>query len=452
MNSPKRRVGRHRIYMNVGYLLTEEQLRNYFAQFGPLLDVYLPKHKSGRNKGFGFTTFENELDLDRALRASEHVIEDVIVKINKAGPRPEYDPMSPTSPESENGPLHHLGLGTSGDASTAARQPCLGEGPRIYVGGVPDDITEEDLRGHFNHWGNVLDIYFPGKRGQKRVNYCFITFDHWRAAQRACNESDRNIRGRALQSISIAEERLAEQRVDARTRVSASAALPPFLPMQLGHLGYNGLHAPNAHPMSLQGLSTSLTGLGLYSQQQDLYNHMLPANNALLDASTAPDPYLNAGLMSNMHAMHAAAALQQAQMNAQMAASMASQMPMTPSLHRDYNLHPAGLGGGEAGGMSGHPTWSWARTKNVSSAPRTVQAAPPSYESTLSAGLRSSLPFNAPGQGTSGTNLGPNGVHHNANPPAWYAAQINGYSGDGRLVNGFHGQPKAEAAALVGHY
>ena len=51
-----------------GYLLTEEQLRSYFLQFGPLLDVYLPKHKSGRNKGFGFTTFENELDLERVLR------------------------------------------------------------------------------------------------------------------------------------------------------------------------------------------------------------------------------------------------------------------------------------------------------------------------------------------------------------------------------------------------
>ena len=51
-----------------GYLLTEVQLRDYFSQFGQILDVYLPHHKSGRNKGFGFTTFENELDLERVLR------------------------------------------------------------------------------------------------------------------------------------------------------------------------------------------------------------------------------------------------------------------------------------------------------------------------------------------------------------------------------------------------
>lgn len=61
----------------------------------------------------------------------------------------------------------------------------------------------------------------------------------------------------------------------------------------------------------MQGISSSLSGLGLYSQQQDVYSHMLPATTALLDGSTASDPYMNAGLMSNMHAMHAAAALQQ---------------------------------------------------------------------------------------------------------------------------------------------
>ena len=104
---------------------------------------------------------------------------------------------------------------------------------------------------HFNKWGQVVDCYFPGcvnfcshsiitpastssslrhvkcltaatacllrgawskvqdssprlkyavlhagKKGAKRVNYCFITFDNWRSAQRACNQSERNIFGK----------------------------------------------------------------------------------------------------------------------------------------------------------------------------------------------------------------------------------------------------------------
>ena len=71
-----------------------------------------------------------------------------------------------------------------------------GKGPRLYVGGIPDDVTEEEIKLHFGRWGNVVDIYFPGKKGQKRVNYCFVTFDNWRAAQRSCNQSERTINGR----------------------------------------------------------------------------------------------------------------------------------------------------------------------------------------------------------------------------------------------------------------
>ena len=81
-------------------------------------------------------------------------------------------------------------------------QAPLGEGPRLYVGGIAEDISEDELQEHFNKWGAVVDIYFPGKKGQRRVNYCFVTFDHWRAAQRACNESERNINGKVGWTLS----------------------------------------------------------------------------------------------------------------------------------------------------------------------------------------------------------------------------------------------------------
>ena len=181
-----RRTGKHRIYMNVGYDLSEQQLRDFFNQYGTVTDVYLPKHKSGRNKGFGFTTFDSEEALQSALSAQEYMIGGDVVKINRAGPRPEYEGVhemvEAAAPGSEVDP--------------ANRQPQLfGKGPRLYVGGVPEELTEERLKAHFSRWGNVVDLYFPGKKGQVRVNYCFVTFDNWRAAQRACNQSERNIDG-----------------------------------------------------------------------------------------------------------------------------------------------------------------------------------------------------------------------------------------------------------------
>ena len=30
-----------------------------------------------------------------------------------------------------------------------------GQGPRLYVGGIPDDVTEAEISAHFSRWGEV---------------------------------------------------------------------------------------------------------------------------------------------------------------------------------------------------------------------------------------------------------------------------------------------------------
>ena len=122
----RRKVGAYRIYMNVGYGLNEHQLRSHFSTYGKVLDVYLPKHKSGRNKGYGFASFEKEDGLLAALQvmlaAALHLSASLLlclhllqcrlavwlrrccwqrerhevcgntVIINRAGPRPDLSP------------------------------------------------------------------------------------------------------------------------------------------------------------------------------------------------------------------------------------------------------------------------------------------------------------------------------------------------------------------------
>lgn len=72
---PKSSAGKYRLYCNLGYNLSEEIVRRYFQQLctqGQILDVYIPRHNSGRNKGYGFATFETEADLLNALQVSRH--------------------------------------------------------------------------------------------------------------------------------------------------------------------------------------------------------------------------------------------------------------------------------------------------------------------------------------------------------------------------------------------
>ena len=65
----------------------------------------------------------------------------------------------------------------------------------MYVGGVAEAVTREEVRHHFAKWGDVLDVYFPAARGFSKSNYCFVTFDSNESAQQAYRESGRSIDG-----------------------------------------------------------------------------------------------------------------------------------------------------------------------------------------------------------------------------------------------------------------
>ena len=165
------KAGDNRIYMNVGYTLTEGPIRDHFSQFGKVLDVYLPRSKkTNATLGYGFTTFETMDEVERALEKGEHLIDGVAVKVNRAGPRPNYDDQP-------------------------AYQGPHGTGPRLYLGGVPQALSSEDIREHFCQWGQVIDIYFPPQRNGRRASYCFVRFASYTEAKRAYTESQRRIKG-----------------------------------------------------------------------------------------------------------------------------------------------------------------------------------------------------------------------------------------------------------------
>ncbi|KAL3130792.1 hypothetical protein ABBQ38_000131 [Trebouxia sp. C0009 RCD-2024] len=342
-----RRTGKHRIYMNVGYDLTEQQLRDFFNQYGTVTDVYLPKHKSGRNKGFGFTTFDSEEGLRSALSAQEYIIGGDVVKINRAGPRPEF--------EASLNEAEPAAAGASGDVIN--RQPQLfGKGPRLYVGGVPEELSEERLKAHFSRWGNVVDLYFPGKKGQSRVNYCFVTFDNWRAAQTACNQSERNIDGMPLQSINLAQERTAEQEQQAKAEAAAAAATAasasePKIPsiagtggtpdFDVGELGSASNLAFIQHIQMQAQLQAQQSGYALQQQQAQLQSILSGQSMGILPPAAYPAAYQQ--VLNSLLAQQSGAGLGMPSPGLYQASSSGSlrgfDLPATPA-----GPYPQGLG------------------------------------------------------------------------------------------------------------
>uniref|UniRef100_A0A7I4A6I3 RRM domain-containing protein n=1 Tax=Physcomitrium patens TaxID=3218 RepID=A0A7I4A6I3_PHYPA len=82
---------------------------------------------------------------------------------------------------------------------------------RIFVGGVPDVLSEEDLKVHFEKYGKVEDVYFPKeKETRKRRGFCYVRFDNPKAADAAAARSSRTIRGNEIGEIKIAQPRPGE--------------------------------------------------------------------------------------------------------------------------------------------------------------------------------------------------------------------------------------------------
>lgn len=51
---------------------SEEELRDVFARYGPVLDVHLPSDRdTGKVRGFAFVTFQDSRDADAALAMDE---------------------------------------------------------------------------------------------------------------------------------------------------------------------------------------------------------------------------------------------------------------------------------------------------------------------------------------------------------------------------------------------
>jgi RNA recognition motif-containing protein len=81
-----------RIYVgNLPYSVTDDELRQTFAEFGELASAEVIKDKfSGQSKGFGFVDMPNNSEADQAIKAlNDEPLKGRKLTVNEARPRPE---------------------------------------------------------------------------------------------------------------------------------------------------------------------------------------------------------------------------------------------------------------------------------------------------------------------------------------------------------------------------
>ncbi|KAK2080552.1 hypothetical protein QBZ16_000405 [Prototheca wickerhamii] len=92
---------------------SEADLREYFAAFGFVLDVYLPRDRVNKrdHRGFGFVTFETDAAIQRVVAHGPHQIRGAFVAIDAAVPRQDEPVPSSLTPQGSflRGSAHDMG-------------------------------------------------------------------------------------------------------------------------------------------------------------------------------------------------------------------------------------------------------------------------------------------------------------------------------------------------------
>jgi RNA recognition motif-containing protein len=81
-----------RIYVgNLPYSVTDDDLRETFAEFGELASAEVIKDRySGQSKGFGFVEMPNNAEADEAIKAlNDQPLKGRKLTVNEARPRPD---------------------------------------------------------------------------------------------------------------------------------------------------------------------------------------------------------------------------------------------------------------------------------------------------------------------------------------------------------------------------
>mmetsp|Transcript_97360 Transcript_97360/g.244069 ORF Transcript_97360/g.244069 Transcript_97360/m.244069 type:complete len:545 (+) Transcript_97360:132-1766(+) len=168
--------------------ITEDMLRAEFSRFGEIVEVFI---KQGCEPGrqWAFVTYASHAEAQLAKESCDRIL------VFPGCEKPCEVTLARNQGLFGQEPLHGGGAPVALQAGPQVVPPrpaaTLTQGPRkIFVGSLPDGITENDLRAEFSRFGHITDVFLKMGSHSGR-HWAFITFNTTEEAQQAKMSTDR---------------------------------------------------------------------------------------------------------------------------------------------------------------------------------------------------------------------------------------------------------------------
>lgn len=153
----------------------DADLKTYFSTFGEVIETYKMAAAKAPAPGAKptrcmFVTYSRPQEMWKALSLDTHIFDGVQLRVSEAAPKPK------------NG----------GPVSTKVVQDC-----RIYVRGVPKEVTDEDIAQHFSSFGPLHQVHRP-KKDNQGSQFLFVTFTNLQDMARALAHEPHTVGGTNL--------------------------------------------------------------------------------------------------------------------------------------------------------------------------------------------------------------------------------------------------------------
>jgi len=164
----------------------QDSLQSYFGQFGEITDCIVMKNPAtGKSRGFGFVSFKDPSTVDVILSSKSHTLDGRPVDAKACNARG-------ATPKPSGGRGGFGGGGGGGGMS--------GRTTKIFIGGLPNNISEDVIREAFGRFGNVTEvvIMFDHEKNRSR-GFGFLTFDNEDSVEQACGEHYVDVNGKQVE-------------------------------------------------------------------------------------------------------------------------------------------------------------------------------------------------------------------------------------------------------------